>query len=161
MYQTGTFKAKLKDYGIGETKKGDPQVFMIFDVDFSGDVKGMTWYGNFNGGAKVHTFKALGAAGFAGDDIGALLDGADSGALTLGTEVNVVVEEVDKLKEDGTISGKVHKIAWVNRVGGVGNIKRAESSSMKAKLAKMNIAGDLAKFKSENPGAMVADDTPF
>jgi hypothetical protein len=162
-YQVGTFKAKVKDYGIGETAKSDPQVFLVMDVDFAGDVKGMTWYGNFNGGAKFHTFKALAAVGFYSDDPSVLIDGPDSGAIEIGAEASVVVEEVDKVK-DGVVTGRVHKISWVNKIGGVGQVKRAEPSSMKAKFAKMNLAGDLAKFKAENPGLMVKrddSDIPF
>lgn len=165
MYQAGTFKAVIKDYGIGETKAGDPQVFLVLDVQFENDIKGMTWYGNFNGGAKVHTIKALLACGFEGNDPGVLLDGPDSGAIKIGAEVSVVVEEVDKQDASGNVTGKIHKVLWVNRIGGVGNIKRADPGTMKAKMAKLNLAGDVAKFRAGNPGlsnpAVNEEDVPF
>jgi hypothetical protein len=153
-YKSGDFIGVVKDYGIGETKAGDPQVVITFTVDF-GDAgqHDMNWYGTLKEGkGRDITLKALLAVGFHGEVAG-LLD-PDGGAIAKGTQARLVIAE--EARQDG--NGTVHRIKWVNSMsGGGGGIKRADPSAARAKLAKLNIEGDLAKLRAQTG----QEDTPF
>lgn len=146
-YKAGTWMGKVTDYGIGETKSGDPNVFIVFDVEM-GDagVKSMTWRGSLKEGkAREITFKALLAVGFKGSDPATLLDGPDSGAIDLGRVARLVCE-MDEYE------GKPFcKISWVNNPEGGAGVKRADAATAKAKMLKMNLAGDMARVRAANP----------
>ena len=152
-YKEGTFKGKVTDYGISETKKGDPQVEVKFDVQFEEGDKPMTWRGSFNGGAKEITLKALLVLGLNGEP-GDLIDGPAGNALPLGREVNLVIANEPYEGKD------FYKIQWVNKIGGGMEINRADAGAARAKLAKLNLGGELAKIRALNPD-LVAADVPF
>jgi hypothetical protein len=159
MYQSGTFKGYVQDYGIGETKAGDPQVFIVFGVNFPDGEKNMTWYGSLKEGkGREITIKALLAVGFEGNDVTRLIDGTNQAAplpIAPGAEASLVIEEEER--QDG--NGKIHKIKWVNRLGGGGNVKRADPVAAKAKLAALNISGDIAKARALQPS--ISNDPGF
>lgn len=142
--QAGRHSAVVKDYGISETQGGDPQVFIKFDV--AGE--DITWFGSLKEGkAQEISLKALLAAGFTGKDISELLDGPDGGAIPLGIEVSLVIE-------DHEYNGKKSlRVQWVNKPGG-GGVQRADAATAKAKLAKLGLAGKLAQVKATNPDLM-------
>lgn len=155
IYTAGRHAAKITDYGISETKAGDPQVFVTFDVAFPTGEARMTWYGSFKPKAAEITFKALQAMGLTGK-VTDLSLGVDGGALLLGTEVSVVVEE--EQRRDG--QGAWFKIRWVNRPGGqAGAVQRSDAGTAKAKLAALNVDGAMAKFRATNPAPNA--DIPF
>jgi len=141
----GRYSAVVKDYGISETKAGDAQVFIAFDVTHSEGVSPLTWFGSLKEGkAQEITLKGLLAAGFTGKDVTDLIDGPDGGAIPLGTEVSVVIES----EEYAGVTRQ--KIQWVNKPGG-GGVQRADATSAKAKLLKLGLGGKLAQVKAQNP----------
>lgn len=156
IYTAGRHAAKVTDYGISETKAGDPQVFVTFDVTFPTGEARMTWYGSFKAGkAQEITFKALQELGLTGK-VTDLSLGPDGGALLLGTEASVVVEEENR--QDG--QGTWFRIRWVNRPGNqAGAVQRSDAGAAKAKLAALGVDGAMAKFKATNPAP--AGDIPF
>lgn len=155
IYKSGRFSAKVTDYGISETKAGDPQAFVTFEVAFPDGAASMTWYGSFKPGkAQEITFKALQALGLNGK-VTDLSNGPEAGPIAVGTEASVVVEE--EQRQDG--QGTWFRIRWVNRAGGGSAVQRADAATAKAKLAKLNIEGAMAKFRATNPD--VNADVPF
>ncbi len=158
--QTGTFPARVTDYGIGETQEGEPQVFLTFAVAFPTGDETMTKYGSLKEGkGRDFTLKMLLAVGYAGSDLSDLLDGPDGGAgpVKIGAEAQVVCQE-HTWKERTTI-----QIAFVNRPG-AGGAKRADPASARTKLAALNIRGDMARVRAEVGVAKVTaptDDVSF
>jgi hypothetical protein len=146
-YTNGTFKGRVTDYGIGETKGGEPKVVVSFEVEFPTGTANMKWDGHLNAGkAREITMKALvNTLGFRGRDIAELIDGPDSNAISTGREANLVIENEPYEGKD------FYKIKWVNSLGGGMAIHRADAGSAKAKLAKLNMAGDLAKAIATAP----------
>lgn len=160
-YSVGTFEAKIVDYGISETKAGDPAPFIYLEVAFPEGPAFMTWRGSFKEGkAREIALRTLIACGFRGSDPAILVDGAEGGALPVGAVIHAVIEE-------DTYDGKTyHKVAWINTPGSSsGAPKRADAAAAKAKLLKLNVAGDLARLRASSPAptpALVGDeDTPF
>ena len=153
MINEGKYRARALGGTLGETKKGDPQVEVKFDVQFEDGNKPMTWRGSFNGDAKKITLKALLVLGLKGEP-GDLIDGPAGNALPVGREANLVIaNEPYEGKE-------FYKIQWVNKIGGGMEINRADAGAARAKLAKLNLSGELAKIKALNPD-LVAADLPF
>lgn len=154
-YKPGTWRGTVKDYGIGETQAGDPQVFVQFSVEFPDGAADMTWYGSLKEGkAREITLNALLNLGFKGKDVTDLLDGPDGAAIPLGIDALLVVEPNE-------YNGKTTmRINWVNRPGGGGAVKRADANTAKAKLLKLGLAGELARLKATTPPRQV-DDVPF
>ena len=155
MYKAGTWQGKVADYGIDETKAGDPQVFVLFDVDMDGDIKQLTWHGYLKSDKSQEiTFKALQVLGHMGK-VTALIDGPDSGCIAIGTSAQLVCEEEEyELK-------KFVKIKWVNMPGQTMQVHRAEPNAAKAKLLKLGIDGNMAKFNAVNPAPVRPPDVPF
>lgn len=150
-YKVGQFKAKVKDYGISATQNDDPQVFVVFDVDFEDSRASMTWYGSLKAGkAREITLKALLALKFRESSLDILVDGPAGGGIEVGQEARVTTEE-NTFNEKTTV-----KIAWVNSAES--QVKRLESSSARAKLAQLNLDGDFAKLKAQ---AGVSDEPAF
>ena len=127
-------KAKLIDYGIGETLAGEPNVQLKFDVEGVGE---MTYYGSLKGGAVPLTLDALLTCGYKGKDCTDIIDGPDGGALILGTEVNVAIGE----EEYNGATKK--KIKFVNAPGSA--VQRADPVTAKAKLRALGLEAELAK----------------
>lgn len=141
--QAGRFNGKVTDYGVSASSNDNPQVFVVFDVAFPDGEQSMTWYGSLNAGkAREITIKALLVLGFHSNSFDDLVDGKDSGAIVLGKEASLVIENEE-------YEGKSRwKIQWVNSLNS--GPKRIESGSAKAKLAALNLDGDLAKIKAQS-----------
>ena len=149
-YEAGTFPGFVQDYGISETRAGDPQVYISFEVHFPTKGKQpMTWYGNLKSDKSQEiTFRALQAVGFKGSKIMDLLDGRDSDTISIGAEASLVVEE--EPRQDG--QGTFFKVRWVNRVGGGGGqVQRADANKAKAKLLALGVDGAWMKHRQLNP----------
>lgn len=155
-YKAGTFPGTVTDYGITPTKEGLPSAFVKFDVHFSAEeTRPMTWFGSFKGGAFEHTLKALTILGCANPDD--LPKGIEGGSISIGTKVNLVIAE--EPTENG---GTRHRVQWINKLGGGMEIKRMDSGTAAVQLKKLNLAGELARFKAANPNlAPSQDDVPF
>lgn len=153
VYEVGRFKARVTDYGISETLGGDPQIFVVFDVDFSTGLTPMTWYGTLKEGkGRDITLKALLTLNMQGNDIGALLDGKDGGAIPLGSEASIVTAENE-------YNGKTSvRIAWVNSADGGAAVQRVDKATGLAALAKLNLTGDLLRLRATSPAPVPAKD---
>lgn len=157
IYKPGTYKGRVVEYGINEAKStGNPQLFVVFDVDFPDGVGRLTWYGHFTEKTREITFKALQNLGFTGKLLD-LLEPSDS-VIRVGVEASLVIEE--EKNDRGTFC----KIRWVNRVGGGGTApQRADVATAKAKLLSMGLDAALAKHRALHPDPVMPDndDTPF
>lgn len=152
-YKAGTWIGTVTDYGIPESTSAYPQVYVTFDVASDPTVS-MTWFGSLKEGkAREITLKALLTLGFQGKDVDVLLDGPDSGAIPIGAQAKLVCEEQEW---EGTPSVR---IKWINSLSGGQGVKRADATTAKAALLKLNIKGDLARVKAENPN--LVNDNPF
>ena len=148
-----SYKAQLIDYGIGETLAGEPNVQLKFDIEGVGE---MTYYGSLKGGAVPFTLDALLNCGYKGKDCTDIINGPDSGALTIGVEVNVAIGE----EEYNGVKKK--KIKFVNAPGNANAVQRADPVTAKAKLRALGLEAELAKARG-GAKAKPADDNdiPF
>ena len=123
MIKAGKYKTKAVDYGVTQTKNGDPMLVVKFEVDG----QSLFWRGMFGEKSLPITEKALAALGFESDRFDVLADGTDSGALNLNLEV---VIEVDL----ETYNGESRPVVkWVNEpgAGGIRNgISRVEAVNL-------------------------------
>lgn len=121
----GRHMAKVIDYGLSETKAGDPQVRVRFKLD--GDGSEITWFGSLKEGkAQEITVDALLVMGFTGSDLTALEGGSGSKVLNEEKSVSIVVEAE-------TYNGKTtSKVKWVNSIdGGAKKLDPSKKSSLK------------------------------
>src|SRR5690606_25930509 len=111
----GKYEAKPKQWGLGTTSKGNPQVIVLFGIDDQdGDHHEMTWFGTLKEGrGQEITLDSLLFMGFKGNDLTTLADGVEGGALDMDTPVSITIAE--ETNEKGQTFMKVQ---WVNRVGG-------------------------------------------
>jgi hypothetical protein len=107
----GKFRAKAKEWGLGESSTGKEQIAVSFDILTEGaEFSTITWYGYFTEDTWQRTLESLRIMGWTGTDFEQDLVGLDT------NEVELVVAEEE-------FDGKVRtKVQWVNRVGGL-NIK--------------------------------------
>lgn len=169
--QPGTFKAKILNYTISNTKTGNPQVEILFgynDGDTSsigGTHHQITWWGHLTEKATPITLKALDAMGFKGktdEDFARLADGVEGGMLDIEKEVSLVLEE--DTKEDGK---KFVKVRWVNDPNRTQGFKNAlTKGEAKVKLGALNLSGQMAMLRAQSPARAEApkpihDDTDF
>jgi hypothetical protein len=140
----GRYTAFVKEHAITETREGLPQATIVFEFEFEGATRELTWFGSFKEGALDHTIKALVVCG---------LDGANpAGPLEIGRKVSIVIEvEKDQEGKDR------NKVRWVNKAGGIA--KPMDSSEAKAKLerfsglvmkAKQTLDGGVEQKKDPN-----------
>lgn len=144
MITPGKYEARIVNYDITEDKKGNPQVAVLFSFTDQEGPKEYTWYGGLSteGGRKV-TLKALLTMGFKGKNVADLAGGVESHALNVSTPV-----EIDIQNED--YQGKVYtKVKWINRLGGAKFANALSKQEAKAKLAALNLDGELAAIRAE------------
>lgn len=143
MITAGRFNGKVTDYGVSASSNDNCQVFVVFDIAFPEGEHSMTWYGSLNAGkAREITIKSLLVLGFHSNSFDDLVDGKTSGAIEIGKEASLVIENEE-------YEGKNRwKIKWVNALNN--GPKRIESGSAKAKLAALGLDGDLARIKAQS-----------
>jgi hypothetical protein len=147
--QPGTYEARVSDYGIGTTNDGNAQVMVLLAYkDQTGENHEVTWFGTLKEGkGREITLKALLTMGFAGDDVAALAEGIHSNLLDAVTPVSIVLEE-------HTYNDKKSiRVQWINSLGGKMMEKRIEKSQAKLLLGALNLKGDLAMLRSQQPKA--------
>lgn len=150
LYQEGTFKAVVKDYGYEEGREDqEPPVFILFDVAFPGGLQEMKFRSYMHtDAAREFTFKVLDVVGFRGNDPADIAKGFEGDAIPVGREVNVVIEKTEK-------DGKTyHNIKYVNSINGQGpGVKRISPAMAKKQLA--GLKGAFAKYRALNPAPAV------
>lgn len=136
--QPGRYEGKILDYGIGETKMGNPQIFVKFKIG----EKSLTWFGSLSEKAIEITGKALIACGFKGTDLSVLADGLNSNALDLDKTLSLVVENEE-------YKGKTYtKIKWVNELNS-GATEKLNKAGAVQKLSGMNLTGKMIQLQQE------------
>lgn len=171
--QPGIYKAKISNYGITNTKAGDPQIAVLFDFENQEKVPcEMTWFGTLKEGkGRDITLKALLTMGMRGNDIEALAGGLDSNTLNPENPVNITIDE------EPDQAGKYHmRVKWINSVGGAAFRDKLTKDEAKVKLGALNLKGAMALIRAETgikdepkkaapsrpaPGDFTMDDIPF
>jgi hypothetical protein len=154
----GIYRARVTQWALGKTDKGNEQVVMEFDFLDDGFVgTRMSWYGYFTEKGLPITLKALRTCGWHGSDLADLS----------GVEIN----EVSLTVENETYEGKTRpKIKWVNAVGGF-NLKAPlaadEAKAFGARMKGAVLAFDKSEGKpapkpnAKPKGTSITDDIPF
>jgi len=150
----GTYPGTLTDYGISETKAGDPQVFLIFDVN-AGDQGNysMTWYGLMNTVAKEsgkkapieYTIKTILDCGFSGESPELLAAGPESNLMPLGIAMDLRVEDNTY---DGTTTNRIRFVNVPGQGGGPGRVGYEEVTK---KVSVDAIRAELIKQRANRP----------
>lgn len=142
----GQYKAKISNYGITNTKAGDPQVAVLFDIqDQDGTPREMTWYGTFKEGkGRDITLRALLTMGMRSDDFEKLAEGITGNVLNAENPVNLSIED-----EPGQDGKTYAKIRWINPVGGSAFRDKMTKDQAKVKLGALNLRGAMALIKQE------------
>ncbi len=151
--EDGTYKAKVKNYWLGETKTKDLQVCVEFRFGATGE-KNLVWFGGFSSDkASKRTVKTLETLGYtkSKNELIMFVQGPASNLLNLEKVVEIVVNTTE-------YNGQQRQgIDWVNEPGESGFIKLSQNEAA-TKLAGLNV--DALFMKSEAlPNA--ADDIPF
>jgi hypothetical protein len=144
----GVFQGTIKDYGVSETKSGNPQVFVKFGFEHEGAAKELTWYGSFVGGAKDITLKTLIYCGLSPQMFSQLVNlrnGVASNMLDLNKVLNLDVQE--EPKQDG--SGMRTVIQWVNDPNSSPAIKKIDEAKNAQYFGSMGFDGDLVRLAGE------------
>lgn len=156
--QPGTYTAKIVDYGVKLTEKGQPNVTVKFSFN---ETNTLIWSGGFyNERATEITLKALGVCGLATTDIAQLADGPASGMLDTDKEVEIAIDHEE-------YNGRTYaKIKWINEVGGGGIKNRLTKGEAAQAFVGLNLQADIARLgiiKERKPAAPAADSTdiPF
>lgn len=141
----GTFRARAKQWELGESSTGKEQIGVLFDILTEGaEFSQVSWYGYFTEGAIARTIESMRHMGWKGEDLEHL---EDLGA----NEVELVVDEEE-------YEGKLYtKVKWVNRVGGLamkaplaGEKKKAFAAAMKTKIRAIDAAAGVRKPAQAN-----------
>lgn len=132
----GKHPAKVIDYGIGETKAGDPQVMVRFKLTMDGSE--INWYGSLKDGKpQEFTFTTLQKVlGMKGDDLLRLEGGSGSGTLDEEKTVELVIATEEWQGKTST------KVKWVNDYG-ASKAKKSIDQAVSTKLKSLN-----ASFKA-------------
>lgn len=136
----GQFIAKISNYGLQETSKGNVLAVIQFEfLDEESKKQKLSWRGSFNGGALEITLKTLLICGLVGNDPTVIADGPTSGTLNQEKEFSITV------KHEYGQDGKAYwKVAWVNEVGFSNLLNKAGAA---AKLG--DLRGQVAALRKE------------
>jgi hypothetical protein len=107
----GKYEARVIDYGVSQTKAGDPQVMVKFKLVLDGSE--ITWFGSLKEGRPQEiTFDTLQRVlAMQGDDLDALNGGSGSGILDEKKVVMLVIASEE-------YQGKLYtRVKWVNEIG--------------------------------------------
>lgn len=162
-------RGKILDYGIELINAPNselhemPKVKMKFELSDKEEVEDGFKYDtiyfdglfvNSKGELNKATAKNLIQMGFNGDDPIILAEGLESEALDVDTLYWLELEQNDK---------GYWGVKWINRQehsGGLGEIKKASTDSLRAKMASLKIKGDLRKMFEESNSNKVPNRAP-
>lgn len=140
----GTYTANIIDYGLTETKAGDPQAAIKFEfMDRENDRHEITWYGSFKEKAMPWTIKTLLNCGMRGSDPAEIADGMQSGVLDAQTPVSIVVN-AEQTQEGKTFM----RVSFINKQGSA-LAKKLTKSDAKLKLGALNLKGAVMMAREE------------
>ena len=163
MIPEGLYRARATSCTFGETKNGNPQAVVEFQLLDEGPHEGtkISWYGFFTEKTTERTIKSLRIAGctFPNEDITDLAGLGDS--------------EVELDISHDTYNGNTRaRVNWVNEIGGAPRVKAMEETSKISFAQRMK--GAIVSIKANTPapktspvrtpapeGSGTEDDIPF
>lgn len=154
--QPGTYKAKLVDYGMSETSKGDAQIVLKFNVETEDGIVPMTKFLSLKEGkAREFSYRAMSACGFDGSPVESIAGGKGTGCFDMVNPVDVVCQ----MESDGK-GGSVCRISFINKPGG-GFGKQILPAEAANKVS-INFAAEMKGLGIElGQGTRNTDDIPF
>ena len=147
----GIFDAKVSDYGIGKTKKGDPMAMIRFSfTDKENNEHFINWYGTFvHPKAAEISCETLAVCGWTTNSPADLSKGAGSGVLDENRTISIT------LKSD-TYDGKTSvKVAYVNPPGGAGFRDSMDQGDAVQAFSGLNLGGVAAAARKKYSSAAV------
>lgn len=135
--KAGTYEAKVVDYGVTKTKKGDPMVMVRFTIyDAEGSAHNITWYGTFSSPKSQEiSSEALAVCGMKTKNFAELANGAGSGVLDQNKVVQLTV--VNEEWEGKTRT----KVKYINPPGGGGFRDKMSKADAAQLFSGLNLAG--------------------
>lgn len=139
--QPGKYVAKVTDYSVATTLKGDPSIVIRFGFD--GD-KSLVWNGYLTEKTQEKTAEVLALLGLKEDDkIQDLIDGPPSCLLDLNKEVELVIAME-------TYEGKTRpRIQYVNQLGGASFRNVMEKDEFKIKIGGMDLKNKIKAARAK------------
>jgi hypothetical protein len=151
----GTYKAKIIDYGYFQKEGKNPSVMVqfqfveqipnpAFPTTPDEEIRKLTWFGSFNGGARPITIKTLvETLGFNGTDGTELLQGIGSNVLREDREYDLVIEP-------NTYNGQTRDIIkYINLPGVTRQVEKLDQGTGKIVIGGLNLAGDILAAKQK------------
>lgn len=145
MIKPGKYKANILDYGIGQTKSGDPQVMIQLNYqDSDQDVHEITWFGSLKEGkAQEITIETLLRCGMKGNDVAAVAGGIESDTLDVAPQYTIAITPHE-------YQGKTSmRVAWISNGGAGLAEKKISKQEAATKLGALNLKGAVAKMRSD------------
>jgi hypothetical protein len=158
----GTYIGTLVDYGYGTFgTKNTPAIKAVFEIEEHGQKKRITWTGWLTQKAAENTFDTLFVLGWNLKDAAELFRGQAGGALEIGKQVKLKIEEE-------THDGKTFPtVRWINPISGE-KFKALDPAEAHAVVKSLGLEAELLKARESRgikSGAVVAnsteDDLPF
>ena len=149
----GTFPAKIHDYGILETKAGDPKVWIDFIVtDYDKKSQRIRWSGGFYTPQGIEmTMKTLVLCGLSSSgNVPLMGQGLESRALDVNSAIDLVIELRPSYRDPSKMESE---IKYVNRAG-----VKTEPALMASKLAALNLASAFQKASTLVNGERLRSD---
>lgn len=158
MSKPGTYKAKIKDYGITEPKDASkkPRVLVQFEYEIPHDTlpehKKITWFSslvNNDDSLNEITIKELTETfGATPESINNLGNGIGSHAINEDRDYEIVLEE-------DTYQGKTSlKVKYVNIFGATRKSDKMDAAKASVFVGGLNLAGKIAALQAKNPPAL-------
>ena len=168
----GNFDAKIIDYGVSVSSANRPQVFVVFEFEYTNEDTGgssmrkKAWYGSLHEGAVPITLKSLIQCGLRQsnfDKLDKLADGPSSGLLDMERHRQIELYEVPNYQDESKTDTKIH---WINDPALAPTIKKIDeadnksffgekrgefSDTLKALASNMDLPPETEKKKSKAP----------
>jgi len=149
--KSGTFEAKVKDYGVTKTRKGDPMAMVRFEiVDADGDGHNITWYGTFSSEKAAEiTCEALAVCGWTTKNPADLAKGSGSGVLDEDKIISLTIAS-------DTYEGKTRmKVKYVNPPGGGSFRNQMDHGEAVQMFNGLNLSGIAASVQKKHKKEVV------
>lgn len=148
----GTYEAKVVDYGVAKTKKGDPMVMVRFAVypSETSVSQNITWYGTFSSPkAQEITSEALAICGMKTKNFAELANGAGSGVLDEKKVVSLTIVQEEWEGKTRT------KVKYINQPGGSGFRDKMSKADAAQLFNGLNLAGVAAAAQKKHTKEVV------
>jgi hypothetical protein len=141
----GIYDANVSDYGVTETKKGDPMAMIRFQyLDQDGDMHFATWYGTFtHEKSKEISCDVLALCGYSSNNLADLAKGKGSGVLSEHKKVSITLTAEEW-------EGKTRiKVKYVNPPGGSGFRSQMTHADAVKKFAGVSLGAAMIEAKKK------------